>query len=90
MFAAASVSVLPVVAPAQLTTASGAIDVIASAIRDGPSADRSSRWCEAEAGTVSLRHRSGDDLGAVPVDRVVGDLAREIAARESSLTVGRS
>ena len=45
---------------------------------------------EAEAGTVSLRHRSGDDLGAVPVDRVVGDLAREIAARESSLTVGRS
>jgi threonyl-tRNA synthetase len=45
---------------------------------------------EAEAGTVSLRHRSGDDLGAVPVDRVVADLAREIAARDSSLTVGRS
>src|SRR5881628_3780965 len=45
---------------------------------------------EAEAGTVSLRHRSGDDLGAVPVDRVLGDLSREIAARDSSLTVGRS
>ena len=45
---------------------------------------------EAEQGTVSLRHRSGDDLGAVSVDRVIADLAREIAARESSLTVGRS
>jgi len=45
---------------------------------------------EAEQGTVSLRHRSGDDLGAVPVDRVLADLTREIAAREVSLTVGRS
>ncbi|PYO22905.1 MAG: threonine--tRNA ligase [Candidatus Rokuibacteriota bacterium] len=45
---------------------------------------------EAEQGTVSLRHRSGDDLGAVSVDRVIADLAREIAAREPSLTVGRS
>src|SRR5436305_336253 len=45
---------------------------------------------EAEQGTVSLRHRSGDDLGAVPVDRVIGDLAREIAARAAGLTVGRS
>ena len=45
---------------------------------------------EAEQGTVSLRHRSGDDLGAVPVDRVLADLTREIAAREPSLTVGRS
>jgi threonyl-tRNA synthetase len=45
---------------------------------------------EAEQGTVSLRHRSGDDLGAVPVDRVIADLAREIAARGPSLTVGRS
>jgi threonyl-tRNA synthetase len=44
---------------------------------------------EAEAGTVSLRHRSGDDLGAVPVDRVVSDLVREIATRASGLTVGR-
>src|SRR5882762_6517113 len=45
---------------------------------------------EAEAGTVSLRHRSGDDLGAQPVDRVVADLTAEIAARASDLTVGRS
>jgi threonyl-tRNA synthetase len=45
---------------------------------------------EAEQGTVSLRHRSGDDLGAIPVDRVLADLTREISAREPSLTVGRS
>jgi threonyl-tRNA synthetase len=45
---------------------------------------------EAEAGTVSLRHRTGEDLGAVPVDRVLADLSREIASRDSSLTVGRS
>jgi threonyl-tRNA synthetase len=44
---------------------------------------------EAEAGTVSLRHRSGDDLGAVPLDRVVTDLVREIATRAPGLTVGR-
>jgi threonyl-tRNA synthetase len=45
---------------------------------------------EAEQGTVSLRHRSGDDLGAVPLDRVLADLGREIGARDASLTVGRS
>jgi threonyl-tRNA synthetase len=45
---------------------------------------------EAENGTVSLRHRSGDDLGAVPIDRVLADLAREIGARDASLAVGRS
>ena len=45
---------------------------------------------EAESETVSLRHRSGDDLGAVPVDRVITDLSREISAREPGLTVGRS
>ena len=45
---------------------------------------------EAENETVSLRHRSGDDLGAVPVDRVITDLSREINAREPGLTVGRS
>ncbi|MEX2148065.1 MAG: threonine--tRNA ligase [Candidatus Rokuibacteriota bacterium] len=44
---------------------------------------------EAEAGTVSLRHRSGDDLGAVPLDRVVRGLVGEIATRASGLTVGR-
>ena len=45
---------------------------------------------EAENGTVSLRHRSGDDLGAVALDRVLADLAREIGARDASLAVGRS
>jgi threonyl-tRNA synthetase len=45
---------------------------------------------EAESETVSLRHRSGEDLGAIPVDRLLADLGREINARESGLTVGRS
>ena len=45
---------------------------------------------EAENSTVSLRHRTGDDLGAVPLERVLADLAREIASRDASLTVGRS
>jgi threonyl-tRNA synthetase len=41
-------------------------------------------------GTVSLRHRSGDELKDVPVDRLLTDLAREIGARAPDLTVGRS
>jgi threonyl-tRNA synthetase len=45
---------------------------------------------EKQSGTVSLRHRSGEDLGAVPVDRVLADLASEIMSRSASLTVGRS
>jgi threonyl-tRNA synthetase len=45
---------------------------------------------EAENGTVSLRHRSGDDLGAVPIDRVLADLTREIGSRDASLAVGRT
>ncbi|HSE92682.1 MAG TPA: threonine--tRNA ligase, partial [Methylomirabilota bacterium] len=45
---------------------------------------------EAEAGTVSLRHRTGEELKDVAVDRVLADLAREIGARASSLTVGRA
>ena len=45
---------------------------------------------EREQGAVSLRHRTGDDLGAQPLDRVVADLAREIAPRAPTLTVGRS
>jgi threonyl-tRNA synthetase len=45
---------------------------------------------EAEAGTVGVRHRTGDDVGAVPLDRVVTDLVREIGTRATSLTVGRS
>ncbi len=44
---------------------------------------------EAEAGTVSVRHRTGDDVGAVALDRVVSDLVSEIAARAPGLTVGR-
>jgi threonyl-tRNA synthetase len=43
---------------------------------------------EAEAGTVSLRPRTGEDRGAVPLDRVVADLGSEIAARSATLTVG--
>ncbi len=45
---------------------------------------------EAENGTVSLRHRTGDDLGAVTIDRVLADLAREIGSRDASLAVGRA
>jgi threonyl-tRNA synthetase len=45
---------------------------------------------EAEHGTVSLRARTGDDRGAVPIDRVVAELTAEIASRTSDLTVGRS
>ncbi|HEU4367615.1 MAG TPA: threonine--tRNA ligase [Methylomirabilota bacterium] len=45
---------------------------------------------EAEQGTVSLRRRTGEDLGAVPLDRVLADLAAEIAARASDLTAGRA
>jgi threonyl-tRNA synthetase len=45
---------------------------------------------EAEQGTVSLRARSGEDRGAVALDRVVADLTAEIASRTADLTVGRS
>jgi threonyl-tRNA synthetase len=45
---------------------------------------------EAEQGTVSLRPRSGDDRGAMPLDRIVAELTAEIAARAPDLTVGRS
>jgi threonyl-tRNA synthetase len=45
---------------------------------------------EAEQGTVSLRRRTGEDVGAVPLERVVAGLAAEIAARAPDLTVGRS
>jgi threonyl-tRNA synthetase len=45
---------------------------------------------EAEQGTVSLRRRSGEDGGALPLDRVLTDLSREIASRDAALTVGRS
>ncbi len=45
---------------------------------------------EAEAGTVGVRHRTGDDVGAVALERVAADLVREIGTRATSLTVGRS
>ena len=46
---------------------------------------------EAEQGTVSLRRRTGEDLGAVPLDRVVDRSRRRDRARASpDLTVGRA
>jgi threonyl-tRNA synthetase len=45
---------------------------------------------EAQNGTASLRRRTGEDLGAVPVERIVTDLAAEIGSRSPTLTVGRS
>ena len=45
---------------------------------------------EAQNGTASVRARGGADLGAVPVDRVLADLAAEIASRSATLTVGQS
>src|SRR5437899_2904752 len=45
---------------------------------------------EAQNGTASLRRRTGEDLGAVPVDRVLAELVAEIGSRASGLTVGRS
>ena len=45
---------------------------------------------EAQAGTASLRRRGGEDVGAVPVERIVAELTAEIAARSATLTVGRA
>ncbi len=45
---------------------------------------------EAANGTASLRRRTGEDLGAVPVDRIVDELAAEIASRSATLTAGRA
>jgi threonyl-tRNA synthetase len=45
---------------------------------------------EAQSGTASLRRRTGEDLGAVAVDRIVSELATEIAVRSTTLTVGRT
>ena len=44
---------------------------------------------EAADGTASLRPRSGEDAGAVPVERIVRDLVAEISSRSATLTVGR-
>jgi threonyl-tRNA synthetase len=45
---------------------------------------------ERQQGAVSVRHRTEEDLGAIPLERVLADLAREIASRAATLTVGRS
>jgi threonyl-tRNA synthetase len=45
---------------------------------------------EARQGTVSLRYRTGEDLGGVPLDRVIADLGHEIGSRTVNLSVGRS
>ena len=45
---------------------------------------------EAEQGAVSLRRRTGEDAGALPLDRVLADLSGEIASRSDDLTLGRS
>jgi threonyl-tRNA synthetase len=45
---------------------------------------------ERQQGAVSLRHRTEEDLGAIPLDRVLADLTREIASRAPTLSVGRS
>ena len=45
---------------------------------------------EKQGGTVSLRHRTGEDVGAVSLARVLADLSSEIASRSAALTVGRS
>jgi threonyl-tRNA synthetase len=45
---------------------------------------------ERAQGTASLRHRTGEDAGPVPLERVLADLGREIATRSPDLTVGRS
>src|SRR2546429_4167545 len=45
---------------------------------------------ERQAGTVSLRPRTGEDVGAVALDRVAADLTAEPPARFAVLTLGRS
>ena len=45
---------------------------------------------ESQEGTASLRRRTGEDAGAVPVDRLCADLVAEVASRSLTLTVGRS
>src|SRR5215475_5787497 len=45
---------------------------------------------EAQNGTASLRRRTGEDLGAVSVERILAELSAEIASRSATLTVGRA
>jgi threonyl-tRNA synthetase len=45
---------------------------------------------EAQNGTASLRRRTGEDLGALPLERLASELVAEIGSRSATLTVGRS
>jgi threonyl-tRNA synthetase len=45
---------------------------------------------EAQSGAASLRRRTGEDVGAVPVERIVAELVAEISSRSATLTVGRA
>jgi len=45
---------------------------------------------EAQNGTASVRARGGQDLGALPLDRVLEDLRAEIGSRSVTLNVGQT
>jgi threonyl-tRNA synthetase len=45
---------------------------------------------EAQSGAASLRRRTGEDVGAVPVERIVAELTAEIGSRSATLTVGHA
>jgi threonyl-tRNA synthetase len=45
---------------------------------------------EARDGTVSLRRRTGEDLGPHPLQRILAELVAEIGSRSVALTVGRA
>jgi threonyl-tRNA synthetase len=45
---------------------------------------------EAQNGTASVRARGGEDLGALPLERVLEDLRAEIGSRSVTLNVGQT
>ena len=45
---------------------------------------------EAQNGTASVRARGGQDLGALPLERVLDDLRAEIGSRSATLNVGQT
>jgi threonyl-tRNA synthetase len=45
---------------------------------------------EAQNGTASVRARGGEDLGALPLERVLEDLRAEIGNRSATLNVGQA
>jgi threonyl-tRNA synthetase len=45
---------------------------------------------ESKEGTVSVRKRTGEDLGQLPLDRVIAEATAEVSDRSVALTVGRS